>query len=450
MAERYTVDITSLTHEGHGVAKVDGYTIFIPGALIGEQVICEIARKEKNYGFANLINVITPSKYRVIPPCPIFGMCGGCEIMHLEYSKQLDFKKQMIESTFTRIGHLDLKVDEVIGMENPYYYRNKVQIPFGIRHQKAICGYYQRKSHDIIPLESCHVQTDEMSEIIIAIKDMLNEFRVTCYDETRHTGCLRHVMLRRNQKNQIMVVLITYEDKMKGIGEIIHRLTMRFPSIVTMIQNMNHKTTNVILGNQSRVLYGDGILVDQIGNISYRISHYSFYQVNSIQTKVLYDCVVKYLNPNSNDVILDGYCGVGTISLYLAKHVKRVIGIEIVPEAIQDAIENATLNHIDNAQFVVGKVEEVIKEMLEKESISALVLDPPRKGLDPAVINAILSTNIPKIVYVSCDVATLARDLALFAPNYTIEKVTAIDMFPHTCDVETVVTLNQREENTIL
>ena len=446
MGERLTVDITNLTHEGYGVAKPDGFTLFIPGAIMGEQVVCEITRKEKNYGLAELITILSPSTMRVTPACPIFGECGGCDIMHLEYSKQLEFKKQMIESTFARIGHLNLTVDEIIGMDDPYHYRNKVQIPFGTLHQKAICGYYRRKTHKIIPLDSCQVQTDEMTAIVIAIKDLINKFKIASYDELHHTGCLRHVMLRRNYSNEIMVVLITNEDKMKGIGSIIHRLTSQFPSIVSIIQNMNHRKTNVILGSDSQVLFGDPYIYEKIGDISYRISYSSFFQINSIQTRILYDRIVQFLNPTIDDVVLDGYCGVGTISLYLAKHVKKVIGIEVIPEAIEDAIENAKLNNIANTTFIVGKVEEAIGDVLEKESISALVLDPPRKGLASKVISAILVTNIPTVVYVSCNVATLARDLALFSPSFEVEKVTAVDMFPHTCEVETVCLMKRKQK----
>ncbi len=444
MAERITVDVTGLTHEGYGVAKVEGFTYFIPGALMGERIVCDISRREKNYGYADLKEILTPSKYRVTPPCPIFGDCGGCDIMHLDYSKQLEFKKQMVESTFQRIGHLNLMVDEMIGMENPYYYRNKVQVPFGTRHQKVVCGYYRRKTHDIIPLKSCHIQSDEMTAILVAIKDLMNEFKVSSYDEVHHTGCLRHVMVRRNRKQQYMIVFITYEDKMKGIGEIIHRLTSLFPSIVSIIQNMNHKTTNVILGSLSRVVYGEEYLIDEIEDLQFQISHYSFFQVNSIQTERLYQTVLRFINPTKDDIVVDGYCGVGTISLYVARHVKKVIGIEIVPEAIQDANANAKRNAIGNVEFVVGKVEEELMTYLNQTSPTALILDPPRKGLDPEVITAILKTTIPTIVYVSCDVATLARDLERLVTEYDVKRIATVDMFAHTCDIETVALLKRK------
>jgi 23S rRNA (uracil1939-C5)-methyltransferase len=441
--QRLKLEVTSLTHEGFGVGKENGLAIFIPGALVGETVICEIYKVEKSFCYANLIEIVKSSPDRVKPVCEIFGKCGGCEIMHLDYKKQLEYKVTMAEETFKRIGHLDLKVNEILGMDNPYYYRNKIQVPFGTKKNKVIAGYFRRKSHDIIPFDNCYIQPLYDTEIIKFIRNLANEYKVKAYDEKTRIGCLRHVLIRSNYQDQVMVVLITNEDKINKVDEIVKKMVNRYPNVISVIQNINKSNSNVILGRTHQVLYGEEFITDRLNDLNFKISHYSFFQVNRVQTEKLYQRVLDYLKPTKDDIIIDGYCGVGTITLTLAQHVKFAYGIEIVKDAIENAKVNATLNKIDNVKFIVGAVEEEIQTLLSNK-ISGIVLDPPRKGIEKSVLESIIQTNINRIVYVSCDVATLARDLSILSEAFYIQKVTLVDMFCQTCSAESVVLLERK------
>jgi len=435
--------ITDLTHEGYGVGKVDGYPLFIPGAMVGEIVKYEVEKMNKSYGTAKLIEIVKPSPHRVKPRCNIFGVCGGCDLMHMSYQQQLAFKVKMAEDSFRKLGHLNLSVDEIIGMDEPYYYRNKVQIPFGMRKNKVICGYYKKKSHEIASFDYCYIQPEYITELITFIRNLANEYKISAYDEKEHQGVLRHVLVRNNYLHEMMIVFITNTDNIPNINEIINKIIKRYPQVKSIIHNINNKKTNVILGDKYHVLYGNDYLIDKIHDLQFKISFYSFFQVNLTQTEKLYQRVLNYLKPASNDIIIDGYCGVGTITLMIAKYCKQIYGIEVVNEAIENAKENAKLNNINNATFIVGKVEDEIGNLINNK-ISAIVLDPPRKGVEKVVIEKIIENNIHKIVYVSCNVATLARDLSLLASDYDIKNVTLVDMFCHTADVEAVALLERK------
>lgn len=443
IGDRIKISIVDINHDGFGVGRLDGFAIFVPNTLYDEVVTCEISKVNKNFAYANLIEINEKSPFRVKPICGIFDKCGGCHLQHLEYSKQLEYKVNIAESTFKRIGHLDIKVDDVIGMDNPYNYRNKIQVPFGNKKGKTICGYYKRKTHDIIPFETCYIQPEYDNDIINFIKNLANEYKIPGYNEFNHTGIIRHVILRTNYKDEVMVVIVANSKKLPFVDKIVEKLTSRYPQIVSIILNINLRKTNVILGNDSVLLYGSKTIIDRLGDLDFKISHYSFFQINRTQTVKLYDRVVEYLNPTLNDIIMDGYCGVGTISLYIASKVKQVYGVEIIEEAIADAINNADLNGITNAKFEVGKVEEKMSEYIEK-GLDAIIIDPPRKGVDKNVLDLIIESNIKKIVYVSCDVATLARDLEILSAAYEVDKVTVVDMFPQTTGIETVVLLNAK------
>lgn len=441
--ERFTLQVIDINHLGYGVAKNEGLAIFIPGALIGETVVCEITKMEKTYANAKLIEIIERSPYRVKPICEIFGLCGGCEIMHLDYSKQLAFKVKTAEETFRRIGHLDLNVDEIIGMDNPYYYRNKIQVPLGSRKNKVIAGYYMQQSHNIIPFDNCYIQPLYATEIVKFIRNLANEYKISAYDEVTGKGTLRHILIRNNYLDEVMVVFITNEDVINNINDIVQKIVKRYPNVKSIIQNINKSKTNVILGNKHKVLYGDEFITDRILGIDYKISHYAFFQVNREQTEKLYSKTLEYLNPTATDIIIDGYCGVGSITLSIAKNAKFVYGIEVVEEAIKNGNTNAALNNINNVKFIVGKVEDEIDNLLDKK-INAIVLDPPRKGVESKVLNKIIETKIPKLVYVSCNVATLARDLNILSNDYDIKKITLVDMFCHTTGVECVTLLERK------
>lgn len=435
----HTVNVSGLTHEGSGVAKIDGFAVFIVGALPGETVVCKIEKVAKQFAQAKLIEIKSSSAERIKPRCKIFDLCGGCDIMHLEYQSQLRFKKQMAEETFRRIGHLDIVVDEIIGMEHPYYYRNKVQIPFQMRDNKAICGYYRRKSHQIVPLEECFIQPKYATEMTQFIKNLANEFKIRAYDETTRIGYIRHVLIRSNHLDEVMIVLIVNRDLPRK-QDFVAKITQRYPQVKSIILNINKKDTNVILGSESHVLFGEDQLIDQLFDIQFNISHRSFFQVNRLQTMRLYQRILDYAQLTGNETVIDGYCGVGTITLLLAKHARYVYGIEVVEDAIVDAKQNARLNHISNVEFMVGQVETELRSLMNHE-ISLIILDPPRKGIDSDVLNSIIESNISKLIYVSCDVATLARDLKILSQAYEIKNMTLVDMFCHTSSVESVVLL---------
>lgn len=438
--EVITAECTDINHEGFGVCKVNGYPIFVFNLLIGEIAKIRIVKLQKTFGYGEVREVLKESPERVKPMCPMFGICGGCEIMHMNYQEQLKHKVRMAEETFKRIGHLNLKVDKILGMDNPYYYRNKVQIPFRMSQNQAVIGFYKRNTHEAVPLDECYIEPEKSTEIAKYVKDLANEYRIQAYDEEKKTGNLRHILIRNTVSHEYMVVLITKEEKILHTEDIVKKIIARYPEVKTIIQNINPKDTNVILGQNSRILYGPGVLIDQLMGLKYKVSHQSFFQTNHVQTEKLYHQVLEYAAPQPDDVIVDGYCGVGTISLILAQHCKQVYGIEIVPEAIRDAKENAKLNGIDNTVFIAGKTEEEIRK-LEDFTIDTIVVDPPRKGCDQKLLDAIIDKKIRRMVYVSCDVATLARDLSLLVSVYDVKGVTLVDMFPHISDVETCVLL---------
>lgn len=434
------VECVDINHQGLGVCKIDGFPIFVNNILVGEEAEIEITKLEKSYGFGNVIEYLKYSKSRVKPRCPSFGSCGGCEIMHMDYQAQLDFKVKMAKETFKRIGHLDLKIDKIIGMDNPYYYRNKVQIPYRMKKSKVVCGFYKKNTHDIIPLEECFIEPLQATEMAKFVRNLANEYKISAYDEQTKKGILRHVLIRKTVNDEYMLVLVTKEEVIPNQKEIVDKIVQRYPNVLTIIQNINPKDTNVILGNKSKILFGTGTLFENLLGLKFIVSHQSFFQTNHIQTEKLYQQALTYANPKEHDIIVDGYCGVGTISLLLAVECKKVYGIEIVPDAIKDAKTNAKLNDIVNVEFIVGKTEEELLK-LENVRIDTIVVDPPRKGCDRTLLETIKAKQIQKIVYVSCDVATLARDLEILSTDYDIKNVTLVDMFPHISDVETCVLL---------
>ncbi len=440
----YDVEVTGITHEGLGVAKVDNFPIFIKNALPGESINVKVIAIKKNFAVGKVLEIYKENEFRVEPKCPIYHECGGCNLQHLSYFGQLQIKTNMVKETLKRIGNIKTTVHECIGMENSWKYRNKTQVPFGLNNNEVVAGFYKQNTHDIIDMESCDIQDKTTDEIINYIKKLSKKYHLIPYDELTHSGNLRHIIVRFGfVTNEYMVTFVIKENTINNEKELINELTIKFPMIKSIILNINNQKTNTIMGDKTKVLYGEEYIYDLIGDVKFAISSSSFYQVNPVQTKKLYDKVLEYAKLKGNETIIDAYCGIGTIGLYLSKKAKAIYGVEIVAKAIEDAKLNAQLNHFTNAHYEVGKAEVIIKKWQE-ENIEAdvIIIDPPRKGCDEALLNTIIEMKIPKIVYVSCDPATLARDLKVLTENnYEVIEVQPVDMFPQTTHVECVVLL---------
>lgn len=443
------VSIEDMTHEGEGVGKVDGFPLFVKDAVIGDIIEVKVMKTKKNYGYAKLLRILTPSVNRVEPRCPIARPCGGCQLQFMSYESQLAFKENLVKSNLKRIGGFqEIPMLPIIGMENPWRYRNKCQVPVGMsRDGKMVAGFYAGRTHDIIEQKDCLLGVEENQEIISVVLQFMEEFQIPLYREETHSGLLRHILIRKGfRTGELMVCLVINGTKLPRSKELVRRLA-QIENITTICLNSNTKRTNVILGEQVNVLYGAGYITDWIGDVKYHISPQSFFQVNPVQTEKLYQQALAFAELTGEETVWDLYCGIGTISLFLAKKAKKVYGVEIVPAAIADARENAKLNGLDNVEFFVGKAEEVLLEFYEKEHTFAdvIVVDPPRKGCEQTLLDTILEMGPKKVVYVSCDSATLARDLKyLTEGGYEVKKVRAVDQFCHSVHVETVCLLSRR------
>ncbi|ARP41354.1 23S rRNA (uracil-5-)-methyltransferase RumA [Geobacillus thermodenitrificans] len=441
----YDVTFTDLTHDGLGVAKVDGFPLFVKNALPGERAKVKVIKVKKGYGYGRLIELYEPSPDRVEPPCPVYRQCGGCQLQHLSYEGQLKAKEKQVKEVLARIGKLEhVTVHPVIGMKNPWRYRNKAQVPVGEREGGLIAGFYKERSHEIIDMDACFIQQEKNDVVVQAVKRIAERYGVRPYDELTHRGVLRHIVARYGAATgEVMVVLVTRTERLPHEQEIVRDIIRDIPDVKSIVQNINPERTNVIFGVKTRVLWGSEFITDRIGDIQFAISARSFYQVNPEQTKVLYDKALEYAELTGTETVIDAYCGIGTISLFLAKKAKHVYGVEIVPEAIEDAKRNAAFNGITNVTFAVGAAEDVIPRWYE-EGIRAdcLVVDPPRKGCDAALLETIMAMKPPRVVYVSCNPATLARDLRILEDGgYETIEVQPVDMFPHTAHVESVARL---------
>ncbi|MCM3761770.1 23S rRNA (uracil(1939)-C(5))-methyltransferase RlmD [Alkalihalobacillus oceani] len=444
--QQLTVKIEDLTHEGAGVAKVEGYTLFVPKALPGEVVQIKVIKTNKGYGFARLLSIETASPDRVEPSCPIYQQCGGCQLQHLSYEAQLRVKQKQVKDVLERIGGITgIPVHPTLGMDEPWRYRNKSQVPVGEREGGLIAGFYQERSHRIIDMDECLIQHEENDAIIRTVKQIAKELGIRGYDEDKHRGTLRHVVARYGkQTGDIMVVLITRGKELPKQQQLIEAIKSKIPNLKSIVHNINSKRTNVIFGDETRVLWGDEYIYDSIGEIKFAISARSFYQVNPEQTKVLYDKALEYADLSGSETVIDAYCGIGTISLFLAQRAKHVYGVEIVPDAIADAKRNARLNGITNAEFAVGEAEKIMPWWYAQGiRPDVIVVDPPRKGCDPALLETILNMKPKRVVYVSCNPATLARDLKVLEEGgYTTKEVQPVDMFPQSTHVECVALLS--------
>lgn len=437
-----------LTHDGAGVAKVDGYPLFIPNGLPGEKAKVKVIKVNKGYGIGRLIELYEKSPYRVEIPSYEANKYGGCQLEHISYEGQLIYKEKQVRQVLTRIGKLeDVQVHPIIGMDNPWHYRNKAQVPVGEKEGKLIAGFFKPRSHEIVDTDESLIQLPEINEAVQVVKEICNELKIPAYHEESHKGVLRHIMGRYGkQTGELMVVIITRTADIPSKNKLIEEIVARLPKVKSIVHNINSKRTNVILGEKSNVLWGNEVIYDFIGDVKFAISALSFYQVNPVQTKVLYDKALEYACLNGEESVIDAYCGIGTISLFLAQKAKKVFGVEVVPEAIEDAKRNAELNGITNAEFAAGEAEVIIpKWYKEGNSADVLVVDPPRKGCDEALLKTIIEMKPKKVVYVSCNPATLARDLRILEDGgYKTLEVQPVDMFPHTTHVECCVLLKSR------
>ena len=443
-----TVKIEDMSHDGSGIGKADGYTLFIKDAVIGDEVEAKIMKTKKNYGFARLMNVLVPSPDRTEPKCPKARACGGCQLQFLSYEKQLEFKRNKVDGNLRHIGGFqDFAIEKVMGMDDPWRYRNKAQFPFGKdKDGNIVTGFYAGRTHGIIPNRNCYLGVEENEKILDMIISYMEENHVEPYNEETGKGLIRHALIRYGfTTKEIMVCLIINGESLPKKERLIEKLT-KIQGMTSITANVNKKRSNVILGDKIIPLWGQDYITDYIGNVKYQISPLSFYQVNPVQTVKLYETALEYAGLTGKETVWDLYCGIGTISLFLAQKAKQVYGVEIVPAAIEDAKKNAELNGIENAEFFVGKAEEVLPREYEEKGIYAdvIVVDPPRKGCDEALLTTMLEMKPERIVYVSCDSSTLARDLKILCgEGYELGRVAVCDMFPAGVHVETIVLLSK-------
>ena len=450
--QKFTVSIEDISEDGAGIGKLDGYIWFIKDAVIGDVVRARAMKMKKNYGFARLMEILTLSEARVEPKCPVARQCGGCQLQAMSYEEQLKFKERKVKNHLLRIGKF--KEDEIhmlpiMGMKEPWRYRNKAQFPFGLdKNGNIVAGFYAGRTHDIIECEDCLLGVEENKDILGIIKGFMRVHGIRPYDETTHKGLVRHALIRKGfHSGEIMVCLVINGKDIPAKEQLVEELR-QVKGMTSISYSINQEKTNVIMGKEIVNLYGPGYITDNIGNVTYQISPLSFYQVNPVQTEKLYGTALEYAGLTGNETVWDLYCGIGTISLFLAQNAKKVYGVEIVPQAIEDARRNAALNNITNAEFFTGKAEEVLPEQYEKNKVYAdvIVVDPPRKGCDQVCLDTILKMAPKRVVYVSCDSSTLARDLRYLADGgYEVEKVRCCDMFGQSCHVETVVLLTQQK-----
>ena len=453
--QEFIVTIEDMNEDGAGVGKVDGYIWFVKDAVIGDVVRAKAMKMKKSYGFARLMEVLEPSASRVIPSCPVARQCGGCQLQAMSYEEQLKFKERKVMNNLIRIGKFaedEIHMLPIMGMEEPWRYRNKAQFPFGKdKDGNVIAGFYAGRTHAIVEAEDCLLGVEENREILDIVKRFMKEMKIEPYDELSHKGLVRHVLIRKGFKtDEIMVCLVINGNKLPGKERLVEMLTGvdGIKGMTSISYSVNQEKTNVIMGKEIVNLYGPGYITDYIGNVKYQISPLSFYQVNPVQTERLYGTALEYAGLTGNEIVWDLYCGIGTISLFLAQKAKKVYGVEIVPQAIEDARRNAEINGIHNAEFFVGKAEEVLPEQFEKNHVHAdvIVVDPPRKGCDAVCLDTILKMRPERVVYVSCDSATLARDLRYLADGgYVMGRGRCCDMFPGTVHCETVVLLSQQK-----
>ena len=445
--KEYIVDIIDNGFEGEGIAKIDNFTIFIPNCIKGEKVKILIVKVLKSYAYGKVLEIIEKSEYRREPDCLTYKRCGGCDLRHVDYKKTLEMKQNAVQSLVNKTLKNKIKVEETLGMEEPYFYRNKAQYPVGIdKNDNPVIGVFANRTHEIIPIKECFIQNKQSQKLAKFVLDFIKENNISVYNEKTGKGLIRHIVTKVGiRTNEIMLIIVINGQSIPKEKELVKEVLEKFPNVKTIVKNINKKNTNVIMGNKNINLYGNGFIQDILGDYKFKISPLSFYQVNPIQAEKLYNIGVQEAGISKNDIVFDLYCGIGTISIFMAKFAKKVYGIEIVEEAIKDAKENAKLNNINNTEFIAGDVENILDDLINNKKIipDVIMIDPPRKGLDNKSVENILKIKSKKIVYISCNPASLVRDLAKLEEVYDINMIKPIDLFPFSkhCEVCTVLQL---------
>ena len=448
--KEYIVDIIDNGFEGEGIAKIDNFTIFIPGAIKGEKIKILIVKVLSSHAFGKTIELIDKSSIRQEIDCDTYKRCGGCNMRHIKYEDTIKMKQNAVQSLVNKTLKNKIEVKPTIGMENPFHYRNKAQYPLGInKENQPIVGVFAQRSHEIIPMQKCLIQNPVSEEISKFVVEFIKDNKISIYNERTGKGLFRHIVIKVGIKTEeIMCVFVINGKEFPKENYLVEMLIKKYPNIKTIVKNINTKNTNVILGKENINLYGNGYIKDILGEYTFKISPLSFYQVNPIQAEKLYNLGIKGAKITKNDIVFDLYCGIGTISLFMAKYAKKVYGVEIVEQAIDDANENAKLNKIDNVEFIVGDTEVVLDDLINNKKIipDVIMVDPPRKGLDGKSIENILRIKPERFIYISCNPATLIRDLAKFEDVYEIKEIQPLDMFPFTSHVEVVSVLGRKDK----
>ena len=448
--QEYIVDIIDNGFEGEGIAKINNFTIFIPNSIKGEKVKVLIVKVLSSHAFGKVLEIIKKSDKRVESDCNTYKRCGGCNLRHIKYEETLKIKQNAVQSLVNKTLKTKIQVEEPLGMKNPYFYRNKAQYPVGIdKNGKPQIGIFANRTHEIIPIKRCFIQNEKNEQLAKFVFNWIVKNNISIYDEKTRKGLIRHIVTKIGIKtNQIMCIIVINGNKIPKENELIKEILNNFQEVKTIVKNINTKNTNVIMGKENVNLYGNGYIEDILGEYRFKISPLSFYQVNPIQAEKLYDLGVQAAKITKDDIVFDLYCGIGTISIFMAKYAKKVYGIEIVEEAVKDAKENALKNDIKNVEFISGDVENVLDKLINKDNIipNIIMVDPPRKGLDNKSIDNIIKIHPKKVIYISCNPATLIRDLKKLEDVYEISSIKPVDMFPFTSHVECVAVLQLKQD----
>ena len=447
--KEYIVEIIDNGYEGEGIAKIEGFTIFIPNSIKGEKVKILIVKVLKSHAFGKIIEILKKSPNRVETDCTTYKRCGGCDLRHIKYEETLKMKQNAVQSLVNKTLKTKIEVQNTLGMEKPYNYRNKAQYPVGMdKEGKPVIGVFANRTHEIIPIKECLIQNKKSQELAKFILNFIIENKISIYDEKTLKGLIRHIVTKIGiRTNEIMCIIVINGKTIPKEKELVSKITEKFPEVKTIVKNINMKNTNVIMGKENINLYGDGYIKDKLGEYIFKISPHSFYQVNPIQAEKLYNLAVESAKISKNDTVFDLYCGIGTISLFIAKYAKKVIGIEIVEEAVADAKENAKINNVENAEFIAGDVEVILDKLINADGIipDIIMVDPPRKGLDNKSIENILKIAPKKVIYISCNPATLVRDLSKLEEKYEIDMIKPVDLFPFSKHCEVLTTLELKK-----
>lgn len=444
------LEIIDINHEGQGVAKKDNFVYFVEGSVTGDKVLAKIVKVKKNFAICSVSKYIVKTKNRVEPKCSYFDKCGGCQLLNYKYEKQLEYKTNRVINDFKK-GHVnidDVEINDTLGMDNPYRYRNKTAFSVGKYKGHIQIGTYELSSHNLVGIDSCLLHDEICDKLVQIIKEIFDKYKVEPYNKTTKKGNIRHIVIRQNKNKEIMLIVVTNKEELENYHIIVEEITSKLDNVKTIVQNINNKRGSMILGYKNNVLYGNGTLIDYIGDLRFIISPHTFFQVNPTQTEKLYSTAIEFADISNNDVCFDIYCGIGTISLMAAKKAKEVVGVEIVEQSIKDAKINAKENNIYNTDFFTGKAEIVLPKLYNKGyRADVVIVDPPRKGCDKEVLNTIYNIFPKKIVYVSCNPATLVRDVKILEDKgYKLKKIQPVDMFCHSAHVESVVLMSRVEK----